>query len=35
MKSNSSTRCDTSGCNGKVQATCFTCGNLYCFQCSM
>lgn len=34
MKSNSS-RCDTPGCNGKVQATCFKCNKLYCFQCAM
>jgi hypothetical protein len=34
MKSNN-TRCDTSGCGGKVQAVCFTCNNLYCFNCSI
>lgn len=28
-------RCDTAGCNGKVQATCFKCSKLFCFQCSM
>ena len=28
-------RCDTPGCNGKVQATCFKCNKLFCFQCSM
>jgi hypothetical protein len=32
---NSSSRCDTPGCNGKVQATCFKCNKLFCFQCSM
>jgi hypothetical protein len=32
---NSSGRCDTPGCNGKVQATCFKCNKLFCFQCSM
>lgn len=34
MKS-SSTRCDTPGCNGKVQAICFTCNRLFCFSCSI
>lgn len=34
MKSNT-TRCDSPNCNGKVQAVCFTCSNLYCFNCSI
>lgn len=34
MKSSAS-KCDTPGCPGKVQATCFTCNKLFCFQCSM
>ena len=35
MQSNSRARCDTPGCNGKVQAVCFTCNNLYCFNHSI
>ena len=29
------TRCDSQGCNGKIQAVCFTCNKLYCFKCSI
>lgn len=34
MKSGRS-KCDTGGCNGKIQAVCFTDNKLYCFSCSI
>jgi len=31
----SASKCDTFSCPGKVQASCFTCNKLFCFQCSI